>query len=391
MTKNIYLILLLLLVFSSCKTKRLYEKGTVNIEHETQQININYSRNLPLVNVTIQGKPYVFLLDTGAPTVISTKIYEELNLTPYLKGKVTDSQKNTRKQIATILPEMLIDSVQFQDIGCLVIDFSVKELACLDIAGIVGANQMAKLFWQIDYANNRALVSKNIANMDVDNFDIHIPFKPKLQKTPTIKTSILDKERLFTFDSGSGGSISLVDDKGDIIKDIPAEDKSEIYGINSMGIYGESKAITNYYFTLKNDLHLGNGIFNNVIFSTGKSNLIGNKFLENFIYVLDWKENRILLQQIQDLPKNISNFGFNYRFINNKAEVVLLFTEVNTPLQIGDIILSMNNIDLRNLDDASSCAFFINGIAEEADTLAIEVKRQQEILKYTLTKKEIFL
>lgn len=106
--------------------------------------------------------------------------------------------------------------------------------------------------------------------------------------------------------------------------------------------------------------------------------------------MLDWRENRILLQQVNDLPKNISNFGFNYRFVNNQAEVALLFTEANSPLQIGDIILSMNNIDLRNLDDESLCTFFMDGIEENTDTLAIEVKRQEKILRYTLTKKEMF-
>lgn len=197
MAKNIYLILLLLSVFCSCKTKKLYNSGTVEFEKEIQQININYVQNLPLVHVTIQGKTYVFLLDTGAPTVISPKIYEELNLNPYLKGKVTDSQNTSKRQIFTILPEMLVDAVRFQDIGCIVMDFSVKELECLEINGIVGANQMSKLFWQIDYSNKKALVTRNINNFDIADFETHIHFKPRPQKTPIIRTSVSGKNRLF--------------------------------------------------------------------------------------------------------------------------------------------------------------------------------------------------
>lgn len=390
MTKNIYFILLLLFLFSSCKTKRLYEKGIVEFEHETQLININYVKNLPLVNVSIQGKTYVFLLDTGAPTVISSKIYKELNLSPHFTDKVIDSQKAVKKQIFTVIPKMHIDSLLFSDIGCIVIDFSVKEFECLQIEGIIGANQMAKLFWLIDYSNSRALVSKNIDNFGIEKFNISIPFKSKRQKTPLIETSILGKKKLFTFDSGSAGSISLVDDNNQIVKSISAEDKSEVHGINSIGIYNETKIATNHYFKLENDIHFGNGTFNNVIFTTGKSNLVGNRFLENFIYVLDWKENRILLKQISDLPKHISHFGFNYRFINNQAEVVQLFKEADNPLKLGDIILSMNDIDLRNLDADSSCELFLNHSIGDLDTLNVEVKRQEEILKYTLTKKKIF-
>lgn len=232
MTKNSYLIFLLLLVFSSCKTKRLFEKGIAVFEKETQQININYVKNLPLVNVNIYGKTYVFLLDTGAPTVISPKIYEDLKLSPHFTSKVSDSQDNTKKQVFTILPEMQIDSVNFYDIGCIVMDFSIKEFECLQIEGIIGANQMAKLFWQIDYANNKALVTKNIENLNISHFGISIPFKPKTQKTPILKTSIFNRKRAFVFDSGYTGSIKLIDRNEDIIKNIPDEDKVEIYGIN---------------------------------------------------------------------------------------------------------------------------------------------------------------
>src|SRR5690606_37369334 len=151
---------------------------------------------------------------------------------------------------------------------------------------------------------------------------IRIPFKPKPQKTPVLRTSIFNKERAFVFDSGYTGSIKLMDRNLDIVKNLPDDDKAEIYGINAVGVYGDNQNSTEYYFQLQ-ELSLGNNMFQDVLFSTGKSNLIGNRFLENFIYVLDWKENRILLQQVNDLPKNISNFGFNYRFVNNKAEVVL--------------------------------------------------------------------
>lgn len=76
-------------------------------------------------------------------------------------------------------------------------DFSVKELECLEINGIVGANQMSKLFWQIDYSNKKALVTRNINNFDIADFETHIHFKPRPQKTPIIRTSVSGKNRLF--------------------------------------------------------------------------------------------------------------------------------------------------------------------------------------------------
>ncbi|WP_435525282.1 hypothetical protein [Chryseobacterium indoltheticum] len=46
----------------------------------------------------MNGKMYQFLFDSGAPTVISTAIYNELNLKKKHRSKVTDSKKINRNK-----------------------------------------------------------------------------------------------------------------------------------------------------------------------------------------------------------------------------------------------------------------------------------------------------
>ena len=151
--KKYFALLLVLALFTNCKTSKLFSSGTWETTNAVEKIPVLFINDLPLISVTINGKDYVFLFDTGAPTVISTEIYEDLNLKPSKKSNINDSQGNSSKQILTSLPEMKLGKATFSNIGCVVIDFDVPELSCYKIQGIVGANQMSSAFWKIDYPN----------------------------------------------------------------------------------------------------------------------------------------------------------------------------------------------------------------------------------------------
>ncbi|MEJ5106050.1 retropepsin-like aspartic protease [Chryseobacterium sp. MYb328] len=60
--------------------KKFFENGDVQLKSTVEKINLKYSTDLPFVKVSINGKIYNFLLDTGAPTVISTAVYTDLGL-----------------------------------------------------------------------------------------------------------------------------------------------------------------------------------------------------------------------------------------------------------------------------------------------------------------------
>ncbi|MDH6253519.1 putative aspartyl protease [Chryseobacterium sp. H1D6B] len=385
MKKILYLFFAFYIITISGQGKKFFETGEVILKNPVEKINLKYTNQLPFVQVSINGKSYNFLFDSGAPTVISSAVYKELNLEKLHKSKVKDSQKNKQEQIFTELPEMIVDNVVFKNIGAIVMDFTVSEMECFKMDGIIGANQMAKLFWRVNYSENSLETSKDLSNFDLNGYDIVFPFEAKPQKTPVIETKILNKKIILTFDTGFSGRLkadpSFYDPKNAAVKGI------QTYGTNAVGAFGGGKPETGSIFKLS-ELSLGNKDFPNQIIMTGNSNLIGNEFLKDFTFILDWKNNKIYLKRIKNDPPKLESFGFGYRFIDAKPVVVFVFEDKDLPIKIGDSILSIDAVDLDHLNEESACSYFINRVEKDKDVIDIKIKRDGAVLDFKLNKKE---
>ena len=72
---------------------------------------------LIIVPVTIKGKQYQFLFDTGAITVFSKELYAEAGLKKITNGNVRDSGSERKKLIFTQVDELVIAGIAFQKIA----------------------------------------------------------------------------------------------------------------------------------------------------------------------------------------------------------------------------------------------------------------------------------
>ncbi|TDS13929.1 retropepsin-like aspartic protease [Sphingobacterium paludis] len=380
-------ILYIIFLFSNfsliAQGKKFFDGGSVQLQSTVEKLNLQYVADLPFVNVNINGKTYNFLFDTGAPTVISTAIYTELGLEKKHKSKAKDSQRNKQSQIFSILPEMIVDQVTFKNIGVVVMDLKATEFECLQVDGILGANQMAKLFWKVNYAENTMEVTQDLSQFDLNEFDFVIPFTTKNQKTPIVEAQIIGKKIDFTFDTGFSRNLKITDRNYN-----PKEivEKVAIFGNSSIGAFGAGNPASGYLFKAPN-LSLGNKSFTDEMVTTGGSNLIGNGFFQNFVMVLDWTNRKIYMKQIRNASYEFSSFGFGYRFVENKPVVVYIFQDESLPLQVGDSIISINNVDLEHLDKDAACHYFFNRAEQDADVIDIKIRRSGEVLDVKLTKK----
>nr|WP_042297006.1 retropepsin-like aspartic protease [Nonlabens ulvanivorans] len=167
MKKLVYLILILTIIGCNSLSKTL-NGGKVAKDDYMETIKFNYDYNFALIDVVINQKTYTFLVDTGAPTVISNQIYKDLNINPANSTNVTDSQGQSNNQEVVIIPEVRIGNLIYNDIGAIVADLrDVFEFNCMGIDGIIGANQMAKSFWKFDYQNHEITITDQLANFDI--------------------------------------------------------------------------------------------------------------------------------------------------------------------------------------------------------------------------------
>ena len=384
MKKILYSFFIFSTITISAQGKKFFEGGEAQLKNPVEKINLNFSNDMPYVKVNINGKSYNFLFDTGAPTVISTAVYTELGLEKKHRKKVKDSQENKQSQIFTELPEMVVDNVVFKNIGVIVMDFNVSEMSCFKVDGILGANQMAKLFWRINYTDNSLEATKDLSKFDLNGYDVTIPFEARAQKTPIVETKILNNKIELTFDTGFSGRLKVTDNNFNSQK---VKQFVETYGATSVGAYGAGKPTKGYIFRT-DELSLGNRIFQNEMITTGNSNLIGNDFFKNFIFILDWANSKVYMKRIKNDPPKLESFGFGYRFIDNKPVVALVFQENNFPVKIDDSIISINNVNLDNLNTESACHYLVNRVEQDATTIDIKLKRNGSILDVKLDKRE---
>lgn len=385
MKKSLFLLFAFYVTTFSAQGKRFYEGLEVILKNDVEKVNLTFANELPLVKVGINGKMYQFLFDTGAPTVISSAVYEELNLKKKHKKNIRDSQKNTKQQIFTELPEMTVDQMVFKNIGAVVVDLEGPEFGCLKIDGILGANQMSKLFWRINYSENMLEATKDLNKFPISDYETVFTFTSKSQKTPILSAEILGKKMNMTFDTGFTGAIKISENNFD-----PQNTKVksvETYGANSVGAFGTGKPHSSYHFKADEIVFAGQK-FSNEIVMTGNSNLLGNEFLKNFKFIIDWENNKIYLHRIGTASVKLESYGFAYRFIDYKAKVVLVFRGKNIPLEIDDEILSINDTSFENLNQELSCQYLLQRVEKSTDFIDVKVKRGDQILDFKVAKKE---
>ena len=389
LTPRVLTLLFVFILFTQCSTNKFFQHGEVVLTKEVETLSIDFSNKLPIVQVEINGKTYHFLIDTGAPTVISQAIYNELNLKPEMKKKVTDSQNQKQTQIFTLLPEMKVGDIIFNNIPAAVVDWTENyTLMCFKLDGILGANQMEGAIWEFNYKEEKVEVTKDLSNFDTTAYEYEIPFEPRLQKNPLVKMKLYDKTITLIFDTGSNGGINLSKIPNEI-DTLNKEQKIAVFGVNSIGMYGEGQPTKNYIFQA-NTVALGNLTLQDIIINTGGSWTIGNELLQHFTFIVDWNENKIYLKKLNEPTEDINNFGFGYTFYDNKAIVSYVYQLDLFPLEIGDTIININDRNFENLSNEQVCDYSMNRIDSETEQIDIEIKRKEEVLKFHMEKNSYF-
>ena len=87
------IILLLIFLNIGCSpSKHFFNSGDVIISNDIEVLEIKMLRDIPFCKVSIGGTEYNFMIDTGAPLVISKEIFTKLNLKSIHSANVGDSQ-----------------------------------------------------------------------------------------------------------------------------------------------------------------------------------------------------------------------------------------------------------------------------------------------------------
>lgn len=355
--KNIFLITVLFISLQSCGQNMSFTKGLVTERNYYSEIKFEYVSEKIIIPVTIQNKEYKFLLDTGAPNVISAEFAKKIKTKAIGSLKVSDAsnKKNTLDMVS--IPLIQFGGLNFKNTTALV-DNTLKNLVfdCFDIDGIIGSNMLYKSILQIDLKRKLIILTDKEKRLKLDKSKATKLSLLKSQKSPYIWVNIEGNKKArehLLIDTGMKGFYDLSKENFNLLQ------KNKVFNIHNTGegsngisIFGAAEKGKQYRIIVPK-LKINNTEFNTIVTETTNddNSRIGTKILNHGVLTIDFKNKRFYLDSEKNaIEINKKHFGFNLTIKNDNLAVGIVWDDsLKNDIEFGDEIIDVNGIDLDNI------------------------------------------
>jgi len=370
-----------------------FNKGKSTKKNYYTEIVYKEIRGKIIIPVIIDGKTYQFLLDTGAPNLITSNLNDKINSKHLKEIKVNDANNKNRKLNVVSIPLITIGEVSFKNTPTIVNNKNSNFIFdCFKVEGIIGSNMLRNSIIQI-LPKKKLIKLSNSKEHIFYNEDhaIDISLKGR-QSSPYIWIDLVGKDKgkeHVLFDTGMKGFYDLSKKNYNVFKKKHIFLKiSEGVGVNSMGLFGPSDK-SNIYRLLTPEIIINKGLFKNVIVTTtnSKNSRIGTEILEYGNVILDFKNKKFTFNPFQetvDLNKKL--FGIDPIIMDNKIVIGIVWDEeLKSKIHFGDEIISVNG---EKYEDIDICDVITKeSILEARDSIEFELKNTEGLIeRITLTK-----
>ena len=369
------------------------ESGKVENENYYSEMPFRYINGYIFIDIIQNGKKFNFLFDTGAEaTVIDNKILNEFVFESFSESKVGGPLIEAQDVKKIILSKIKLGDLVYTEIGAIGIDLMFgQEKFCDDLHGILGSNLMKKSKWQIDYENQVIKISDDLHNFQLgtQKYMLETKLGSKGFGSETVDIAINGTTMPFNIDTGNGRN------------KIVANPKYYKKVIRKSGAveFGFPKSDKNFYL-IPDNLIIGGVEFSDQLVSleneVGNSQLLGNKFFENFLMTIDWENHQLYLAPHGEIKKD-DLLGFPLMFrANYKSNEIAIVTGEKKFLKAnnigkGSVLSKVGGIDVLNLSDEDFCKFWETQWAEkmQKNTLNITFKNEGIEKEITLIKRDL--
>lgn len=355
--KNILLIIILFFSLHLCGQNMSFTKGLVIDKNYYSEIEFDYVSDKIIVPVNIQNKEYKFLLDTGAPNVISAELFKKIETKAIGNLNVSDASNNKNNLAMVSIPLINFGGLNFKNSAALV-DKTLNNLVfdCFDIDGIIGSNMLHKSILQIDLKKKLIIITDKKKRLNLDKSKATKLSLLKSQKSPYIWININGNKNArehLLIDTGMKGFYDLSKKNFGVLQ------KSNVFNIHSTGdgssgisLFGASKKNKQYRIVVPK-LKLNNTEFKNIVAETTNddNSRIGTKILNYGILTIDFKNKRLYFDSEKDVIEiNKKHLGFNLSIKNEKLVVGIVWDEVlKNDIEFGDEIIELNGLNIENI------------------------------------------
>ena len=158
---NCLFIVVIMLSCLSCR-KDFFTKPGLAPSSFTATFPFELVDGLMVIEVEIRDQFFNFIVDSGALTVVSKKVAEQLGFKAKFSRKFGGSQKGNTKIGFFTLDKLIIAGVDFEELGVGIMDFTpINNTGCYNFQGIIGPNLMRSAVWEIDYQQQLITITSN--------------------------------------------------------------------------------------------------------------------------------------------------------------------------------------------------------------------------------------
>ena len=353
-------ILIFLTSWSICSQEVNFDLGSTKEKNYFEEISYESVYDKVVIPVVINGKEFRFLLDTGAPNVISKKVLEELNLVNTKTINVNDANNLEQSMQAVEIPKIKIGNLTFENQVALVYDLENHNiLSCFKIDGFVGSNLLKKSILKISKADQKIIITDQIKKLNPSKK----PTKIKIignQKSPYIEFRFTGKNKeivsdMVLIDTGMDGFYEMSNRAYKIFEEYKVfEVIARANGVNSLGLFGAGNPTPQSLLKVETAVLNSTKIKNLIINTTDDNNSrIGLDFLNYGDLIIDFKNKKAYFESEDTIT--LESLVPKYATIvqDNKYVVGLVWDEeLAKQMSFGDEIIS---IDSYKINEMSFC------------------------------------
>jgi hypothetical protein len=356
-------------------------------------VPFEYISSLPVFEVTIQGKNYRFIFDTGGYTVFSDELTRRLSgigKSSYIDVK--DGNGTISRIDTYVLNQLEIGGISFSDVGFANIGFTESEwFKCLGLDGTIGPNIMKEAFWQFDSKTQRITLTDNKDNLEIASNGLKIPIYTDNVFKPSIDLRIGNYSKRVGFDTGFNGFLQLIDQQ----EKVSFENFPSVVKLGNRSNAGHSTTYADTRMIKVDSVRLNELVFADVIASVGSrfsSDLLGSQIFDYYRVMLDLSGGAMYLEEIEGKPlmqSSIESFGFGLDFREGKIVIDYVY-ELSTADKMGvapgQLVVKING---QNYEFSSYCDFVENFDIPEGDKIELELLRDNTPFLISLSKEKL--
>lgn len=342
-------------------------QGTASEKEYLSTIPYKELKGKMIVQATINGKTYHFVLDTGAPMVLSKRLSSELNLPVQSKMEIIDQSGLKDSMEVVSLPRIKIGEINFNDTPALVSTDPVFD--CLGIDGLIGSNILRNSTVQFSSRTKSIIITNTPKLLHLKSKYASKMYLDPVQSNPFIwinqKNGKVKAREQLLFDTGMDElyAVSIHNYKKFFDEIGLFNVTAKATGTFTIGIHGNATENENYRFLLP-ELSINKTALKNVTTETTYDNnsRVGAKLLEYGVATVDYINKRFYFEPFDSSKSfDLTEKSWPFSLIpkDNKMVVGIVWDErYREEINLGDEVIKINEVGYENM---SFCELLLTG------------------------------